>query len=184
MDQITREINAESDLLDFAKKLKEDSYDKIEKLCTSILSQVLVLEARENAQRTSQYLLTCRDIANRIEGYIMTRKDRYLPYLEELSEKVRDQHNCSECSGGCKINHDMQVMELKASAATIKSILGTLQTAVLPLYSDTVYPDSYRVLRNQMALLEDSMAELFLLEENYLMPKVIQAQKAINAGNK
>jgi hypothetical protein len=59
-----------------------------------------------------------------------------------------------------------------------------LQTAVLPLYSDTVYPDSYRVLRNQMALLEDSMAELFLLEENYLMPKVIQAQKAINAGNK
>jgi hypothetical protein len=184
MEQITQTLNAESDLLVFTKKLKEESYDKIERLCANVLMQVQTLEQRESAQRTSQYLRTCRDIATRIEGYVTTRKDRYLPYLEELSEKVRDQHNCSECSGGCKINHDMQVIELKASAATIKSILGTLQTAVLPLYSDTVYPDAYRVLRNQMALLEDSMAELFLLEENYLLPKVVQAQKAINAGHK
>jgi hypothetical protein len=56
--------------------------------------------------------------------------------------------------------------------------------ASLPLYTETIYPDAYRVLRNQMALIENSLTELFFLEENYLIPKVAEAQKIINASSK
>jgi hypothetical protein len=66
----------------------------------------------------------------------------------------------------------------------MRSILNRLQVVALPLYSDTAFPDAYRVLRNQMALIENGLTELFFLEENYLLPKVVDAQKRINAGHK
>jgi hypothetical protein len=38
------------------------------------------------------------------------------------------------------------------------------------------------VLRNQMALLENSLTELYFVEEAYLIPKVTEAQKNINVN--
>jgi hypothetical protein len=35
-----------------------------------------------------------------------------------------------------------------------------------------------------MALIENSLTELFFLEEKYLIPKVSEAQKIINASSK
>lgn len=77
----------------------------------------------------------------------------------------------------------MQLMELMASHNNIKGILYRLQMVSLPLYSETIYPDAYRILRNQMALIENGLTELFFLEEHYLIPKIVEAQKIINAGS-
>ena len=77
----------------------------------------------------------------------------------------------------------MHLIELKESHSRIKDILYRLQMVALPLYAETLYPDVYRVLRNQMALLENSLTELFFIEDAYLIPKVIDAQKKIHASD-
>ncbi len=77
----------------------------------------------------------------------------------------------------------MQLFELKSSHLEIRSLLSRLQMVSLPLYAETIYPDSYRILRNQMALIENHISELLFLEENYLIPKIADAQKRINAGS-
>jgi hypothetical protein len=77
----------------------------------------------------------------------------------------------------------MQITELNATNDATKKILNRMQLASLPLYSQTMFPDEYRILRNRMALIEMNMTELFFLESTYLVPKITAAQKAINAGS-
>jgi len=180
----SRETHINTDLQGFTEKLRTDCYDTIEKLCDTTQKQIESIQSKEANRPPSQYLSVCRDIIGEVRLYITGRKEKYIPYLLQLSEKANEAHDCSNCSGGCKLNHDMHLLELRASNGIIKNILNRLQTIVLPLYSDTTYPEAYRILRNQMALIENGMAELFFLEENYLVPKVLAAQKKINAGNK
>lgn len=53
--------------------------------------------------------------------------------------------------------------------------------AALPLYSGAIHLDLYKILQNQMALLENCLAELLVLEETQLIPKIMEAQSNINA---
>ncbi len=108
-----------------------------------------------------------------------------MPYVRSLFEKAEEGHDCRNCtgSGSCTMQHDMQVAELKLAHIQLKDILNRLQIVALPLYSDTIYPDVYWVLRNNMALLENCLGVLFVLEETYLIPKVAEAQKNIHAGD-
>ncbi len=145
--------------------------------------QVNKLEGLESQLVTSQYTTLCNKLINEIRDDLKKRKDIYIPYINSLAGKVVSEHNCTHCAGGCKLNHDMQVPELQASHQRIKNILNRLNMVSLPLYSDTIYPDTYRVLRNQMALIENMLTELLFLEEHYLIPKIVAAQKAINAGS-
>jgi hypothetical protein len=73
------------------------------------------------------------------------------------------------------------LIEIGDSHVQVKETLYRLQMAVLPLYSETIYPDDYRILRNQVALLENSLAQMLFLESTYLVPKIADAQKNINA---
>ena len=170
-------------LTDFMEKLSEECYSALEKLCESANTQAVKLDGLESQQATSQYTTLCSKLIAEIRQCLKTRQDIYIPYVHELAEKAEKEHNCSNCSGTCKVNHDMQLLELKASHNNIKSILYRLQMVSLPLYSETIYPDAYRILRNQMALIENNLTELFFLEEHYLIPKVVEAQKIINAGS-
>ena len=79
------------------------------------------------------------------------------------------------------MQHDMQLNDLKQSHMQLKDIIYRVQMVALPLYSETIYPDVYRLLRNHMALIENSLTELYSVEETRLIPKVTEAQKNINA---
>ena len=170
-------------LPDFAEKLSDECYTALENLCESAAKQANKLDGLESPMATSQYTSLCNTLIKEIRQCLTVRKEVYIPYIKSLADKVASQHNCSTCTGTCKINHDMQLLELKASHNNIKSILYRLQMVSLPLYSETIYPDAYRILRNQMALIENMLTELFFLEEHYLIPKVIEAQNKINANN-
>jgi hypothetical protein len=123
----------------------------------------------------------CINLAEEIQQYIRNKKEHFVPYVQALSDKVKEGHDCSNCTGnGCSLQHDIQLIELKQAHAKLKDILNRLQMVTLPLYSDTIYPDVYRILRNNMALLENCLGELFHIEETYLIPKVTEAQKNIN----
>lgn len=168
----------------FVEMLTGKIYKSIEQLCESAMQQANKLDKLELHQSTSQYTTLCNNLINDVRLCINERREKYMPYINSLSEKVATNHDCTGCSGSCKLNHDIHLIELKATHSNIKGILYRLQMATLPLYTETIYPDAYRVLRNQMALIENSLTELFFLEEKYLIPKVAEAQKIINAGNK
>ena len=168
----------------FAEKLQSEYYDSIETLCVTSKKQCDKIERIERSESPVQYAVLCRNIISEIEKHIKNRKDIYIPYVHSLSEKVQDNHNCSNCSGTCKVNHDMHIFELNATNEEMNKMLPRLQITNLPLYSETMFPDEYRVLRSNMTLLETNLSELFFLENNYLIPKIVEAQKNINAGNK
>jgi hypothetical protein len=77
--------------------------------------------------------------------------------------------------------HEVKLTEFKESHKLVKDILNRLQMMSLPLHSETIYPDVYKLLRNQMTLLENTLTDLLYLEETYLIPKIAEAQKNINA---
>ena len=195
----------------FAEKLQSDYYESIETLCATSKKQCDKMINLEKSASSFQYvtsceqiiseieehiknrktiyipyihtLVECEKIISEIEEHIKNRKTIYIPYIHTLVEKVNDNHNCSTCTGKCKINHDMHIMDLTATNQAMSRVLHKLQMVMLPLYSDTMYPDEYRVLRLNMTLLETSLAELFFVENNYLIPKIADAQKNINASS-
>jgi hypothetical protein len=170
------------ELQPFVKKLEQSHYDVIISLCEVTRKQAKKLEDLEVHQITSQYITLCNRLIDEIEDYIRLKKDSFIPYVNSLFEKDKDGHDCAKCTGNsCAMQHTAQLNELKESHVVIKDILYRLQMVALPLYSETIYPDVYRVLRNQMALLENNLTELFMLEETYLIPKVIEIQKNIHA---
>jgi hypothetical protein len=166
------------------EQLLGDYYVLIARLCTNAKKQANKVNDLEKHEKASEYTSLCYDVIAETEQHITSRQDKYLPYIHQLSDKVTAGHDCSNCSGGCKVNHDMHVIELNASNDVIKRVISRLRMTTLPLYSDTLYPDEYRLLRNFMALVENNMAELFALENKYLIPRIIEAQKTINAGAK
>ncbi|MCF8449400.1 MAG: hypothetical protein K9G49_05950 [Taibaiella sp.] len=78
----------------------------------------------------------------------------------------------------------MHILDLNATNEEMSKVLSKLQMATLPLYSETMFPDEYRLLRSNMTMLETNLTELFFLENNYLIPKIAEAQKTINADNR
>jgi len=173
-----------ANLTQLVDRISADNYDEIVDLCRSAEKQIEKLENAGMQHATTQYTTTCGMLIKEVIMYIIERKETVIPYLKELSHKAENNHDCSTCSGGCKVNHDLRLIELRASHSAMRSILNRLQVVALPLYSDTVFPDAYRVLRNQMVLIENGLTELFFLEENYLLPKVVDAQKRINVSRK
>lgn len=162
--------------------LDKEWYDVILSSCVRSGKQLENLLQREG-EKPTQYLVQCGELLAEIEQFIRDRKGKYMPYIASLSEKVATSHNCLNCTGNCKLNHELQLWELKNSGKGIKDILNALQMLSLPLYTETLYPEAYRVLRNHVSLLESNIAELFFIEESYLLPKVTEAQKTINAGS-
>lgn len=158
-------------------------YNVINTLCETAKKQARKLQELEVHQSTSQYIMLCNRILDEILRYVKNKKDHFLPYMNELFEKQETGHDCRNCTGtgSCDMQHNLQLMELIESHAQIKDILYRLQMVALPLYSETIYPDVYRILRSHMALIENNLTELFSVEETLLIPKVTEAQKRINA---
>ncbi len=171
-------------LPDLIEKLRVEYYESIERLCTDVSEQTDKIKSLAPLKIDDAYLKQCQSVLDRIAGSLRERRDRFIPYLNGLVEKVTGDHDCANCTGSCKLNHDVQLFDLSAAVKNLKSIQSDLQLLSLPLYAETLFPDQYRILRNLLALIESDMVELFFLEENYLIPKVIEAQKAINVPGK
>ena len=162
-------------------KLEQKHYPAINSLCDTIVKQANRVRELEVNQSASQYVTSCIKVAAEIQLYIKTRVEHLVPYLYSLSEKYNTGHDCSGCSGGaCSLQHEMQYVEMKQAHDHLKDILSSLSVVSLPLYSETIYPGVYRVLRNYMAITESNLTELFSYEESQLIPGVAEAQQHIN----
>jgi len=165
----------------FTEQLDVTCYDVVKNLCEMTRKQAEKLNHLESHNQTSQYVLLCSKLTEEVSNFIKYRKEQLIPYIQKLYDKHETGHDCSNCKGGCNLQHSVWLLQIRESHGEIKDTLYRLQMAMLPLYSETIYPDEYRILRNQMALLENNLTELLFLEENYLLPKITEAQKNINA---
>ena len=168
----------------FAEKLRSDYYNAIATSCGNAKKQCEKIQSIERQAPPLQYASLCAGVIADIEKHVSGRMLIHIPYLHKLSAKVADSHDCSQCSGGCRMAHDMHITELSVTNAGMSKALSRLHMATLPLYSETCFPDEYRVLRSAMTILETNLTELFFLERNYLVPKIAEAQGSINAGSK
>jgi len=170
-------------LQEFTDRLDRSHYYLINALCVSAKKYALQLEQLEMHKATSQYVTLCNRLIQEILHFVTIRKEYFVPYLLSLSEKNEDGHDCKNCTGTatCSAQHDLHLAELKQSHKQLKATIYQVQMAALPLYAETIYPDVYRLLRNHMALIGSSLTDLYTAEEIQLIPKVIEAQRNINA---
>jgi hypothetical protein len=108
------------------------------------------------------------------------RKEVLYPYLEELAAKKREGHDCSHCPGGCKVKHKAKILEINESHKFIRRTLEEINE-LFPEAEKVPVAEEFRPLRNDMLLMENTLTEIYYLEEEVLLPKIKEAQKKINA---
>lgn len=170
-----------NDLNSLLDRLNRDYYSVIKAMATTALDLIVQLEKETIQQSTVLYVSLCKKLLEQVNDLIVLRTDILLPYALELYDKESQGHDCSSCEGGCSFKHSSQLIGLKESHHKIKEILYRLQMVALPLYTDSDYPSIYKVLRNEMMLIDTALTELFYLEESSLIPKIMEAQKNIHA---
>lgn len=170
-----------SDLEELAKRLDSDYYNALKVQCDTVtgLSRELLEDGAHPS--TNLYVSLATKLMEQVEELIVLRQEVILPYIKDLSTKKGEGHDCRNCAGGCHVAHNSHLFSLKDSHKRIKEILFRLQSVALPLYTDMNYPAGYKTLRNEMMIMDTVLTELFYLEEANLIPRVLEAQKAIHA---
>jgi hypothetical protein len=113
-----------------------------------------------------------------LRAMIAWRIETLTPYLHALAGKAESGHNCTLCSGGCDMQHQLRLTELKeghkcfmnalADATTLQP-LGWLATAEAPL-------PAVRGLR-----IIATAIEMIHTERTHLVPLIHKARKDIYA---
>jgi iron-sulfur cluster repair protein YtfE (RIC family) len=165
-------------LKELAARFYKEYYTTMEELCNNAGREADKLHAK--GKDATEYLLQYHKLAAEVREYILYRKDILFPYLEELSDKTREGHDCTNCKGGCKAAHMAKVMDLNISHSRIQGTLDEIKTVSL-LRSDEMNEREWKVLQNELQLLEGMLTELYYLEQEVLLPRIKKAQHNINA---
>ena len=170
-----------NDLGKLVHDLERDYYDTILHQCKNAAMLLAELQQDVVSPATTLYLSLCNKLLDQVQDFLIMRTTGLLPYVMELYTKDVEGHDCNNCSGNCSMRHSAQLMGLKESPQRIKEILYRLQMVAMPLYTSTEYPNAYKILRNEMMLIDTALTELFYIEEAMLVPKIMQAQNHIHA---
>ena len=181
MDKIKGLLKEEYLLGNVAKHLDADYYNAIEALCLKLREQCLRVKEEDTQNITSVYNSLCINLLSELQHFIKTRREKTIPYINGLTAKVAISHNCLNCGKNCKEDHQTQIAAIEDAHYKIKELLNRLQKVATPLYSIDTYPETYKQVRKDMVLLNQMIYELFYLEESALIPKILEAQKNINA---
>ncbi|MCB0698901.1 MAG: hypothetical protein KDC11_03600 [Chitinophagaceae bacterium] len=170
-----------TDLKELTTRLNEDYYEVLRMYCLNASGLAARLQNDKHHASTSLYTSLAAKLIEQIESLIRLRQQVILPYVSDLSVKKDEGHDCRNCTGSCHVGHNANLMSLKDSHKRIKEILFRLQSVALPLYTEADYPASYKMLRNEMTVIDTALTELFYLEEANLIPRVLEAQRSIHA---
>ena len=170
---------------EIVERLDERYYEPLDKLCSNAGLNAIKLKTQtsieEEKPTTSIYANICLALIEEIKHTVHLRKSSIVPYVDELTKKTIDGHDCANCSTGCAVKHASKIPQIEESHFTIKEMVGRLERVATPLYSDTIHTNIYKTLRNEMAVIQSNLSELFFIEESVLMPKILEEQKSIHA---
>lgn len=168
-------------LKELTDKLCKEYYTVLEAMCKGVAVIINNIEQEASNADTALYISMCKKLLDQVMDLVNLRVGVLLPYVQELQTKQTENHNCAACTGSCGFNHSSQLVGIKESHQKLKELLYRLQMVALPLYTDKLYPDEYKVLRNEVTLIDTTLTELFYIEESALVPMIMKAQNDINA---
>lgn len=173
---------AEHSIESLLQHLETAYYARIEALCGRAALQLAELRCADNPKTESLYNSLTQKLLGRIEHYLRLRRFGLTPYVRELLQKENTGHDCRSCTDICTGRHSAQIDSLRDSQNQIKEIFFRLHSVATPMYgTEMVQAAVYRALRAEMTQIDTALTELFYLEESSLIPKLLQAQKAIHA---
>jgi hypothetical protein len=161
-----------SDLQSLTVKIDSEYYEVIEQLNARI---VKALTGADIVAGT--YFDLCNELSLAIGSVVDERRSVLVPYLIQLQEKKADGHNCSTCSGGCKVQHGVYIATLINSHTQIRNMMDRI-SRLRDLHSAPGQSDTVILYES---VLMNMILDLFDMEEKELIPEIIKAQKAINA---
>jgi hypothetical protein len=128
-----------------------------------------------------RYLGRCGILAGEIKNHLEYRMDTLLPYMRDLGRKNAEGHNCATCSGGCHVGHSAKIAELSLSHESIKNTLEGLR-GLEPVATEDITGTEIGSIQDEIQFMENTLAELYYLEQEVLVPKLREAQRRINAN--
>lgn len=167
-----------SELGELANKIDTDYYQELGKLCESMGEYIKRVSGQESGE-ISGYLAGVSNTHNRIGNHIKSRQEVLMPYVEELFEKKTIGHNCIACSSNCDVQHSLKMHEFRVSVNDIKNILNYIQDELSA--PEDIQSSEVENLAKGITLVNNMLTELTYLEEEILIPKILEAQKLINA---
>ncbi len=164
-----------------ADELNKGAYQQVLELCTGAINTAMQLRIREMTDMapTEVYTTFCLNFTGQLKKYKEQKRNTLVPYIYSLSDKEKSHHNCAHCSHNCSIDHAFQISFLKESHEFARVQLYRLTNLVLP--ADTSETENlYYSLRSIMFEIEQHLVQLRFIEEMVLIPKILDAQRAIN----
>jgi hypothetical protein len=161
--------------------LEAEYYTKLESLCERAEYHLADLSKDDEPGGESLYNSLSKKLIGQVGQYVRLRRFGLAPYIQELVRKEDIGHDCRSCSDSCVTRHRAQITGIKEGHNRIKEALYRLQSIAPPMYSAPQQDNVYRSLRADLMQLDTALTELFYLEESSLIPKVMEAQKAIHA---
>lgn len=182
MARILHSRYQKEDLLGLTERLNRDYYEVIDELCkpaATHASAIQELPETENNANTTLYINLCIKLIEEIRFQIRMRRQIVIPYLHQLLRKL---NNKSPCENGF-VHNSLIADTVKEAHDKIREILSRLQQLAKPLYLDIAQPLPYKILRNEIMIIETALTELFYLEETILLPRAMEVQDRINSND-
>ena len=171
------------DLFELVGRIDRDYYEVIDELCRHAAIHASEVEISKINQSTILFLDLCKKLLGEISLQVKMRRDDFIPFVHKLLKKASISHSCKTCNGTCNTEQSEQLKLIIDSHDTIKELLFRIQQLAKPLYLETIQSISYKILRNEMMIIDTALSELFYIEEVILIPKVKEVQKQLNANN-
>ena len=163
---------------ELAERLSRDYYDLLEILSGNVDAHTSELL---NQQIFTEYVRHSKYLVEEVRGFVNERREVYIPYVFDLEAKNTTGHNCSTCSGRCDMQHSFKLAELETSQKKIYDIANRVLALLAEKAGKEANAEKLIILRNEAALLRNKISQLIEHEEIFLIPRIREAQKNINA---
>jgi len=163
------------------ERINKDYYELINILSRHIREYSEYIKRKQHEANSYVIANLCEELTSHVQDYINSRVNTYLPYIDELTEKELSGHNCNNCSEICNVQHSVKLLDFRTSLSKVKSTFQQLKVNVLKEYKE--YSRDLKILIDEIMLLDALLNELFHIEEEHLLPGIMNAQTNIHARN-
>ena len=156
-----------------AEKLEMDYYIPVRSLCEEALGLAMVINKNGGTQSPTRiYTNFCLNLLYTIGHDMAHRQNVLLPWATALHEKNEPGHDCSTCTGICKLTNDVDINSIAEANTVIIDSLCRLHKLAMPVHLFAGQPATYKELRYKMLALHTALLEVFFIEESVLFTAV------------
>lgn len=156
-------------------------YKTLEEQCVIAGDSAREICELDNHLSLTEYATICSGLFEVIKEHMKYRQGSLVSYVGELFAKHDEGHDCSNCSGKCAVGHNTHLASIHSSHNKVGEILKQINDLTSPYGPTQSKPLAYSMLRNELAVIDTLLTEMYYLEEINLLPAIIHAKTSINA---